>query len=85
MERLSDGQLPAFTSFGCYTLIYLTRANDVLCADCATAALDDPDEDDKPVICGTYDEGPPETCANCNKQIESSYGDPDETEGSDQA
>jgi hypothetical protein len=73
------GILPAFSSWGAYTLLYWTKGGDVLCADCATEQIDDGnDTNDDPVIdVATFDEGPDETCANCNKSIASSYGDPD--------
>lgn len=80
------GQLPAFTSIGSYTLIYLTKDCETLCADCATAeyldwlyALNTCDgwQYDPPVLAGVYWEGPDDYCANCNKPIPSSYGDPD--------
>jgi len=40
------------------------------------------DRDWEIVAVDTYDEGPSLNCANCNKEIESSYGDPDEEEES---
>ena len=77
-ERTTDGRLPAWTWPGAYTLIYFTKCGSDLCADCATEALDDPDEFD-PVISGDiYWEGPDITCDECSKVIESSYGDPDD-------
>jgi hypothetical protein len=49
------------------------------------ADRDDPrdftDKDWEIVAVDVYDEGPPLHCANCNKEIESSYGDPEEEEG----
>lgn len=59
---------------GCYTITYYDlKAGDVVCAKCATferfrTALT-PD---------VHWEGPPETCAVCNKELPSEYGDPEE-------
>jgi hypothetical protein len=78
--------LPAFTSWGAYTLIYLTKEMETLCSDCATTdyfewlySLNTCEgwQHDPPVYVQTYDEGPDEICAGCNKPIPSSYGDPD--------
>ena len=83
------GKLPAFTSYGGYTLIYVTQDNSTLCAGCATEEmLDylDPDFDcnaDPPVEYGTYDEGADLNCESCNAVIKSSYGDPDDEPGKD--
>lgn len=86
-------RLPAFTSLGAYTLIYLTEGMDVLCADCATTDylewlyslhnLSELWSFDPPLYVDTYDEGPDEICAGCNKPIPSSCGDP--WEGKDNA
>lgn len=72
LERLTDGQLPSFSSVGAYTLLYLTLPdNDTLCAGCATEEIDTTDTE---VICDIYWEGDPIECDECGKQIESSYG-----------
>jgi hypothetical protein len=68
--------LPALTSIGCYPLIYVTAAGDVLCADCATSAMDDDAECDPPIAVDTYLEGPDERCENCYVAIPSAYGNP---------
>lgn len=68
------GKLPAFSSVGCCTIEYITKAGDVLCAECAS------DPDNGAIDCDVYYEGPTEYCAECNKEIESSYGDPDADE-----
>jgi DNA-directed RNA polymerase subunit RPC12/RpoP len=75
-ERMSNGQYPAFTSVGCYTLFYLTKAGEILCAACASK--DEENQEDPVVACDVYWEGPPMSCAGCNSEIESSYGDPNE-------
>lgn len=81
--RPIDG-LAAFTSLGSYPLLYLTRDNQVLCADCAfeqttKRGLDWP----RIVDVQPFYEGSPYQCANCNKDIESAYGDPDAEENED--
>jgi len=80
MERDSDGKLPAYAWPGGYPLMYLDRDNSTLCADCATKAMDDPDEvpQFKPRSCDVYYEGPTMQCDQCNADIESAYGDPSE-------
>lgn len=70
-----QGHLSAFTSIGCYTIMYVTHGGDVLCANCAEESLL-AEEDDVACARGTYDEGPILVCANCEEAIESSYGDP---------
>lgn len=73
----TDRSLPEFTGLGGYSLMYVTDAGVVLCGACATEALDEND-DDPPADYDTYAEGPPLFCEGCNKEILSSYGDPDE-------
>lgn len=74
------GTLPQFTSIGCYTIGYWTKKSNPMCAACATIHSDDTN----PVMyAGTYDEGPTIECEECGKEIESSYGDPDEDMDSD--
>ncbi len=79
-------RLPACTSIGCYTLVYLTKGTDVLCAECATTdyfewlySLNTCDgwQHNPPIEVGPFWEGPDMNCDGCNKVIESSYGDPD--------
>lgn len=78
IERTPDGKLPAYAWPGGYTLLYLTASNDVLCSDCATRSLDDPEDFDPPTVVDIFWEGPDMTCEDCSKPIESSYGDPDD-------
>lgn len=80
LKPLNHQYLPSFTSVGCYPVIYLTEHCEVLCADCATKALYQLDDEyDPPVTHDVFWEGSPEWCADCNKVIESAYGDPEET------
>lgn len=77
--RDSSGKLPAYTSFGCYPLVYLSRKGDVLCATCADATTRDVDCDDPVVDGGVHWEGEPHTCDCCGEEIESAYGPPEES------
>jgi hypothetical protein len=76
-------RLFAYASVGGYPIIYLTRSNSVLCADCAQkeirAWLYD-ESNDPPTDRGIHWEGPPEVCEDCNREIESAYGDPEEND-----
>jgi len=74
----SNGELDAFAWPGGYPIIYLDKENSVLCAKCATKSLND--EDDKPVACDVYYEGPTLQCDGCNADIESAYGDPEDAQ-----
>lgn len=68
---------------GGYPIVYVMNDGDILCSDC----MNDPtnpvhfggDTDDWRCIGrDVFLEGSPEHCANCNKIIESAYGDPAE-------
>lgn len=68
------GQLHDRSLIGGYPLIYFNRQDEILCASCATEQVDDIKH------VRTYDEGATLNCTNCNKPIESAYGDPEEEE-----
>ncbi len=72
LPRNADGTLTTFAWPGGYPVIYIDQG-EVLCSVCAN--------DYKPALlaAGIHWEGQPETCADCNAEIESAYGDPDET------
>lgn len=90
LERDLNDLLPARSWPGLYTLVYLTRDGETLCARCATAEVDrwsDADvrgpnvfgstEDgwyDGPVWVDTLDEGR-EQCGNCGEVIVGAYED----------
>jgi len=80
VERAHDGKLPAYAWPGGYPIVYLDGNNETLCPDCAQEALDDPDEFDewKPEAWFVHYEGSSCFCRECNKEMESAYGDPDE-------
>lgn len=79
-DKPKEIELPPFAWPGGYTIVYDTNQGSTLCAECATKAILDPDETDRPTEYSTYDEGPTIFCDGCNKELESSYGDPDEPE-----
>ena len=74
--------LPAYTWPGGYPILYYDRDGFFLCALCAEKLWKDEDatSDDKPTGADVYYEGPTWFCTQCNKEIESAYGDPDEQE-----
>ena len=77
-HKMSDGLFRRFTDLGCYPMFYLTKGNDVLCAECADASEADPDEYDPIEAADVHWEGPPLGCDNCSNEIESAYGNPEE-------
>ena len=60
---------------GSYTILFTTDNGDIFCANCAKKVFSLEKED---ITCNTYDEGPTLNCDVCNREIESSYGDPEE-------
>lgn len=72
---------PSLTWPGFSPLIYVTKDNGVLCADCVNKWLEEPDQYDAeqmaPWVYDIYYEGPPVQCDHCYAEIESAYGDPD--------
>lgn len=66
------GKCLPFTIPGCYTLIYFNEKDEVLCSGCATKVAEEI------IHVRTYDEGPTINCSDCGKEIESSYGEPEE-------
>lgn len=78
--RRIRGQLPAFTELGAYPLIYFTSGGNTVCASCATATIDDGNDNDAVTAVDAYYEGPDLQCDECGCVIQSAYGDPDEGE-----
>lgn len=80
-----DGTL-YFESFawpGGYPIIYFDKHNSVLCLGCATKEYEKFLWDDiafPPVDADVFYEGESEFCAECNCEIESSYGVPDNSD-----
>lgn len=84
LERMNNGRLYSFTSFGCYPLVYLVADGGALCPACANGdhgseASESADTDDQWKLIGVdvHWEGPAIDCEHCNAEIESAYGDPD--------
>lgn len=75
------GTLPQYVFPGGYIVLYIeVPSYDVLCATCATKALRDEAPWKGQIIHGPHQEGPSEHCADCNRELESDYGDPDAEE-----
>jgi hypothetical protein len=76
-DRVLGNLFADFAWPGGYTVEYVTPAGTVLCADCARSEVLD---NRGTVYADIYYEGPAEYCADCNREIESTYGDPDAEE-----
>ena len=74
-HRVYDNLFCNWAWAGGYSVIFTTDQGDVFCAECAKRAFI---VDRKDVTADVYDEGPTVCCDGCNREIESSYGDPDE-------
>lgn len=87
---LESGKLPAYAFPGGYPLVYYCRTSEEICADCAQYMLDT-NSDGMGGSCALSDleadiheEGPPIECAahltsDCQKYIESAYGEVEAT------
>ncbi len=74
-----------YTSLGSYPIVHYDAGGETYCGDCMLQALRNGDIRN-PHACmrDVYYEGPPETCCECRKEIESAYGDPDGEETSEE-
>ena len=71
----SSGRLISYAWPGGYPVVYYDHDGESICPKCAN----DDDWSDKALIgADIWEEGPTLQCANCNAEIESAYGDPDE-------
>lgn len=71
--RDDDYRLPSHAWPGGYPLFYLDSDGNTLCPDCTNS------ESDPPAIASdVHWEGPALTCADCGREIESAYGDPED-------
>lgn len=71
-EINEHGSLPEVTGIGGYPLIYFTDNGRIICGTCATK------EGDAITGRGAYFEGSTLQCDECNTDIESAYGDPED-------
>lgn len=76
LERSCDGKLPHYGWPGGYPILYVDKHNSILCPDCAQEALSDEFEDFRPCAWHIHYEGPSDFCSECNKEVESAYGNP---------
>jgi len=74
-HRVYDNLFCNWSGIGGYSVIFTTDQGDVFCAECAKRAFI---LDLEEVTADCYDEGPTMCCDGCNREITSSYGDPDE-------
>jgi hypothetical protein len=79
-EPMENGRMPAYAWPGGYPLYYMTADCGILCPDCMNDNLElTKDKDDKQwyvIAANANYEDQDLWCDNCNKQIESAYGDP---------
>ena len=75
-ETISEAFSNVMT-LGCYPLIFVSDSGDCFCSDCAKKVFLDERTD---VTSDIYYEGPTMYCDECNREIESAYGDPGENE-----
>lgn len=87
------GKIITYAFPGGYPIFYITADMGILCPDCVSnnielirdADTQCPDDDQWRVIAvEIYEEGPSLYCDNCNAEIESAYGDPDEENESEE-
>ena len=83
-EMKEKGIYDYFAFPGGYGLFYITADNRILCPECANnnpeLCRDETDKQWNIVTSSVHWEGKPLACDNCNKTIESEYGDPEEEE-----
>lgn len=72
-QKELEERYPKYAWPGGYTVVYYDDEGEVYCADCARQT--NANTKVTPVV---YDEGPSMFCTECNAELESSYGDPDE-------
>lgn len=76
LPRDSKGKLESYAWPGGYPILYYYEDGDSICPDCANKTEER--------IAGWFIhyEGSPETCVECNKHIESAYGETAEDKNS---
>jgi hypothetical protein len=84
LHRADDGTLPAIAWPGGYSIVYFTRDCEILCARCANghngseAAEGHDDKQWDLIGADVLWEGAPESCAHCDAECPTEYGDPEE-------
>lgn len=63
--------LPAFSSIGGYPIVYVRNGHETLCPNCAS-------KENEVLESFIHWEGSSHYCEDCNKEIESAYGNPEE-------
>lgn len=83
-----DGKVITYAFPGGYPIYYLCEDGGILCPDCVNnnlelikMAKEDNDSQWNVIALDVYYEGPVMYCGNCNAEIESAYGDPNEDMG----
>ncbi len=71
--RLSNGELPRFSSVGSYPILYLTSESDCFCAGCVDNL--DPELDDASGITAHVNWETPTHCDECSEVIEAAYAE----------
>lgn len=71
-EVAEKGELPGRSFPGGYPIYYIDEQNNVYCEECAAERAEDI------VDHRCYMEGPSMYCDQCNKEIESAYGEPED-------
>jgi len=80
LERNDKGKLDAYAWPGGYAIRYLCEDGESVCAKCANERKPDEWQGQAPIE-GYIDwEGPTSQCANCNEDMPTEYGDPEEDE-----
>jgi DNA-directed RNA polymerase subunit RPC12/RpoP len=72
IEVKENNKLPHFSDPGSYPIFYIDKNNSILCSDCAAKNAKDI------VNHEIHWEGYSYFCNDCNEEIESAYGDPEE-------
>lgn len=78
-EELKRGYLAAFTSSGCYPLVYMSDTGTTLCAECCEKEIRGGwwavrGHSERVTMRDVHWEGDPIVCDGCNEDIESAYG-----------
>jgi hypothetical protein len=73
-----NGNYPSHAWPGGYPIYYLDSGANDLCPSCANKFMTHSYAPNRPIAFDIHYEGSPIQCDECNAQIESAYGDPDQ-------